>query len=138
DIHGYNNSQVELILQDNNPGLIIYDMIDNIKFNGEAARTDLALEYMYQWARERSVKYDSIGWASSQISNDGDGLMFPTLGMLKDSKTGKQGACDFQLMIGSSNDAGLQSSRWLGLPKNKLRKEGAPGDPRAEVIFDGI
>lgn len=137
DIHGMNNGQVEMVIQDNNPGLIIYDMIDNIKFMGEAARTDLALEYMYQWARERSVKYDAIGWATSQISNDGDGLMFPTLGMLKDSKTGKQGACYFQLMIGSSNDAGLQNSRWLGLVKNKLRRPGGPGDPRAEVIFDG-
>lgn len=137
DIHGMNNGQVEMIIQDNNPGLIIYDMIDNIRFNGEASRTDLALEYMYQWARERSVKYEAIGWATSQISNDGDGLMFPTLGMLKDSKTGKQGACDFQLMIGSSNDTNLAGSRWLGLVKNKLRHPDGPSDPRAEVIFDG-
>jgi replicative DNA helicase len=81
------------------------------------------------------VKYDCIGLATSQISNEGDGLQFPSLGMLKDSKTGKQGACDFQLMIGASNDPGLAPVRWLGLPKNKLRREGAKGDPRAEVQF---
>jgi replicative DNA helicase len=38
-------------------------------------------------------------------------------------------------MIGASNDPNIQLSRFLGLPKNKLRKEGAPGDLRAEVIF---
>lgn len=137
DIHGFTNGQVEMILEDNNPGIIVYDMIDNIKGFGDAARTDLALEQMYQWARERSVKYDAVGLATSQISNDGDGLQFPTLGMLKDSKTGKQGACDFQLMIGASNDPAFNNSRFIGLPKNKLRRPDGPSDPRAEVIFDG-
>lgn len=138
DVHGFNTGQIEAILEESNPGVIIYDMIDNIKGFGSESRTDLQLEEMYKWARERSVKYDCIGLATSQISNDGDGAMFPTLGMLKDSKTGKQGACDFQLMIGASNDPGLVGSRYLGLPKNKLRRPDGPSDPRAEVIFDGV
>ena len=138
DIHGLNNGQVEMIIEDNNPGVVIYDMIDNIKGFGEEARTDRQLEEMYKWARERSVKYDLIGLATSQISNDGDGMQFPTLGMLKDSKTGKQGACDFQLMIGASNDPGFATSRFLGLPKNKLRRPDGPADPRAEVYFDAV
>lgn len=137
DIHGWNNGQVERVIEESNPGIIVYDMIDNVKGFGSEARTDLQLEAMYQWARERSVKYDCIGIATSQISNEGDGLQFPTLGMLKDSKTGKQGACDFQLMIGASNDPVLQNSRYIGLPKNKLRRPDGPGDPRAEVEFDG-
>lgn len=138
DIHGFATGQIEAILEDSNPGIIVYDMIDNIKGFGDQPRTDLVLEKMYQWARERSVKYDCIGLATSQISNDGDGMQFPTLGMLKDSKTGKQGACDFQLMIGASNDIGLAGSRFIGLPKNKLRRPDGPSDPRAEVIFDGV
>jgi replicative DNA helicase len=138
DVHGYNTGQIEQLLQNNNPGVIIYDMIDNIHGFGDAARTDLKLEQMYQWARERSVKYNSVGIATSQISNDGDGLMFPTLGMLKDSKTGKQGACDFQIMIGSTNDPMLAGSRFIGIPKNKLRKADGPSDPRAEVRFNGL
>lgn len=135
NIHGRNTSQVETIIEQSNPGIILYDMIDNINGFGSAARTDLQLEQMYQWARERSVKYDAIGLATSQISNDGCGQQFPTLGMLKDSKTGKQGACDFQLMIGASDAPDLAYSRYLGLPKNKLRRDGAPGDPRGEVQF---
>lgn len=138
DIHGMNNSQVDMIIEANNAGVIVYDMIDNIGGFGDAARNDLKLEFMYQWGRERSVKYDAIGLATSQISSDGDGLQFPTLSMLKDSKTGKQGACDFQLMIGAVNDPNQQMARFIGLPKNKMQRPDAPKDPRAEVIFDAI
>lgn len=136
DVHGLNNSQVELIIDANNAAIVVYDMIDNIGGFGDASRTDLKLESMYGWARERAVKYDHIGFATSQISNDGDGLQFPTLGMLKDSKTGKQGACDFQLMIGAVNDPMMHDARFIGLPKNKLRLDDGPADPRAEVQFD--
>lgn len=136
DAHGWNTGHVEIVLQENNPGIVLYDMVDNFRGFEGAARTDLALEHMYQWAREKGVKYDCICLATSQISAEGDGLMFPGLSMLKDSKTGKQGACDFQLMIGASNDEGFARSRFIGLPKNKLRKPDAPGDPRAEVEFD--
>lgn len=135
DIHGFHVGQVEAIIENSAPGVIIFDMIDHIRgFSGEA-RTDLQLEEMYKWARERAVKYDCICLATSQISNEGDGLQYPTLGMLKDSKTGKQGACDFQMMIGASNDDNLKYSRYISLPKNKLRREGSPGDPHCEVAF---
>lgn len=135
DVHGYGVSKIESILENYSPGIVIADMIDHFKGFQNEARTDLVLEEMYKWYREMAVKYSFIGLASSQISNEGDGLQFPTLGMLKDSKTGKQGACDFQLMIGASNDPGLAASRFLSLPKNKLRREGAAGDPRTEVCF---
>ena len=135
DIHGQDTYAVENIIRANNAGIVVYDMIDKINGFGSEARTDLALEKMYDWGREIAVKYDSVGLATSQISNEGDGMQFPTLGMLKDSKTGKQGACDFQLMIGASNDPNMQGVRFIGLPKNKLRREGVAGDPRATVNF---
>jgi len=135
DIHGKDTYAVENIIRANNAGLVVYDMIDKISGFGNEARTDLVLERMYDWGRDLAVNYDCVGLATSQISNEGDGLQFPTLGMLKDSKTGKQGACDFQLMIGASNEPSLQGYRYIGLPKNKLRREDAPGDPRATVNF---
>jgi len=135
DIHGLDTYAVERIIEQNNPGLVVYDMIDNVRGFGDAARTDLMLEHMYQWARELAVKYDFAGIATSQISQDGDGMQYPTLPMLKDSKTGKQGACDFQIMIGASNDPNLGSMRYIGAPKNKLRREGARPDPRSVVSY---
>lgn len=135
DIHGKTCGQVEAILEESNPGIVVADMIDKINGFGDAARTDLGLEKMYDWFRERAVKYEFIGLASSQISKDGDGVQFPAQHMLKDSKTGKQGACDFQLMIGAVNDPVMEMARFLGLPKNKLRKEGGPSNCYAEVVF---
>jgi replicative DNA helicase len=142
DVHGLWNYDITDILEEVNSGLMIFDMIDNIKFHsnsgGMQSRTDQVLEAMYQWARVLGVRFDCPVLATSQISVDGDGMQFPTLSMLKDSKTGKQGACDFQLMIGAINELGMDQSRFMGLPKNKLQVEGFPKDPRCEVIFDGL
>jgi len=139
DVHGWSHYDVEDVIKDTRPCIVVFDMIDNIRFAGMASgsRTDQALEAMYQQAREWCVKYNAIGLATSQISAEGDGMLFPGISMLKDSKTGKQGACDFQIMIGRSNDFNSESLRGIGIVKNKLRVPGAPGDPRAEVFFDG-
>lgn len=126
DVHGYNNGQVESLIESTRPALIIYDMIDNIQGFGGEARTDLALERMYQWAREKCVKYDTAAIATSQISAEGIDEMYPGLGMLKDSKTGKQGACEAQIMIGSKEtNPEYENVRWISIPKNKLRKLGS-------------
>lgn len=135
DIHGMSTGMVSNILEENNAGIAVFDMIDNVHGFGDSARTDLMLEKMYQWARELMVKLDCIGLATSQISQDGDDIRFPAMHMLKDSKTGKQGACDFQLMIGSISDPAYQYSRFMGLPKNKLQRPDGKKDPKAEVQF---
>lgn len=136
DVHGFNIGQIERVIEEQEPGIVVYDMIDNIKGFGDAARTDLMLEKMYQHCREFSVLYEHVGIATSQISNDGDGLLYPLMHMLKDSKTGKQGACDFQIMLGASNDPMMQSIRGIGIVKNKLMIPGQPKDPREEVQFN--
>lgn len=135
DIHNKDNYSVESIIEQLKPGLVVFDMIDNIRGFGDAARTDLGLERMYQWAREAGVQYEFAGMAASQISADGEGLQFPRQDMLKDSKTGKQGACDYIITLGASNDPGLANQRFIGLTKNKLRREGKPADPRQPVKF---
>lgn len=140
DIHDFSSGEVESILKQTNPGFVIFDMIDNIRFNGELAnggqRTDQILEAMYAKARNWCVKYDFIGWATSQLSADAEGLQYPTQSMLKDSKTGKQGACDFIATGGKLTDPAMEQFRYIGAPKNKLHRPGAKKDPRAEVMFD--
>ncbi|ABA50264.1 hypothetical protein DR61_1314 [Burkholderia pseudomallei] len=141
DVHDFWNYEVEDIMRRCPPGLVVMDMVDNIKFGGQALnggqRTDQLLEAQYQWARLMAVKYDTPIIATSQISADGDGMQFPTLPMLKDSKTGKQGAADAIITLGAVNDPFYASSRWIGMTKNKLRRQGAPQSPQAEVMFDG-
>lgn len=136
-IHGMDNYSVEQIIEANNAAVVVYDMIDNIKGFGSEARTDQRLEEMYKWGRETAVAMQHVGIATSQISVDGDNMMFPQMHMLKDSKTGKQGACDFQIMLGSkSADQTYAAVRWLSIPKNKLQREGRPSDPRAAIRIE--
>jgi replicative DNA helicase len=135
DIHGMDTYAVERIIESQNPSLVVFDMIDNVRGFPAAGRTDERLEQMYSWARLLAVKYDFAGIATSQISVDGADMQFPADHMLKDSKTGKQGACDFIIMIGALEDPGYKAARFIGVPKNKLRREGADGDPKACVAY---
>lgn len=141
DIHGFWNHEVEDLMKLHKPAIVVFDMIDNISFGGSAnnngQRTDQLLEAMYQWARMMGVKYDCVVIATSQISGDGDGLQYPTLTMLKDSKTGKQGAADLIITIGTVNDPMLANSRYIGTTKNKKVRTGMPGSPMTEVQFVG-
>ena len=139
DIHGKNNVFIEDIIESvgvKNIGAIIFDMLDNVKFPLRTdAREDQRLEQLYQWSRELGVKCNCPVFPTSQVSNEGAGLLFPTENMLKDSKTGKQGACDGIIMIGSSDDPLKQNIRGLSMPKTKSKREGE-FDMREEVTFD--
>lgn len=137
-IHNRTSSYIENLIKFIKPSVVIFDMIDNVVFNGlnhlGGQRTDQILETMYQWARSQAVLNNCIILATSQVSSDGEGMAFPRKDMLKDSKTGKQGACDFIIMIGRKDDT--TQRRYISLPKNKLAVPGMPIDPRAEVHFD--
>lgn len=141
DIHGMWNHECEDLIAKYKPALVVWDMIDNVRFGGDAAnngqRTDQLLEAMYGWVRMMGVKYDCAMMAMSQISADGDGLQYPTLPMLKDSKTGKQGAADVIITIGTVNDPILAHARYMGTTKNKKVRTGVPGSPMTQVRFDG-
>lgn len=139
DAHEFSNGDCRRIVEQERPGLIVADMIDNIEFGGEVhnggQRTDQMLEEMYKWFRNLGVKYDAPVLATSQVDAAGDGIQYPALKDLKDSKTGKQGAADFIVTIGALNDPSMEEFRWIGMTKNKLHLTGGKRDPRAEVLF---
>lgn len=139
DIHGFQSYEVEELFRKLNPGLVVFDMIDNIKFTGQGInggeRTDQVLEAMYQAAREWCVKYDFPGLATSQISDIGEGQRYPPQNALKDSRTGKQGACDFIITVGF--DPNMPSTRFIGSTKQKTKRQGVAPMLSGEVFFDG-
>ncbi|BAG70375.1 replicative DNA helicase [Ralstonia phage RSB1] len=141
DIHDFWSHEVEDIIREIPTALAIFDMVDNIRFGGEigngGTRTDQALEAMYQWSRVLGVKHGCATMATSQVSADGEGEMYPNQSMLKDSKTGKQGAADLIIMLGKSNADGLSNTRFISTPKNKLALEGGDKSIKREVCFDG-
>lgn len=136
-VHQYSTTDILKLIRKHNAGLVVFDMLDNVKFTGSkingGERTDEVLEELYRWVRD----YASIeGYAAintSQISAAGEGLAAPDMSMLKDSKTAKAGACEAIVMWGSTKDK--PNSRFLGIPKNKLRLEGRRMNPNAECYF---
>lgn len=140
DIHGYSSWEVEELIRKKQPGLVVFDMIDNIRFGGALAnngeRNDQVLEAMYQWARVMAVKYGFGFFAMSQLSGEAEGQYgrWPLQGMLKDSRTGKQGACDTMLVGGY--DPNMPNTRFLSTPKNKHKRVGKPGYYKQTVFFD--
>ena len=140
DCHGWDNRRIEKVVRHMTPGLVVFDMIDNITFKGSRydARTDQVLESMYQWARELSVTHNFVSIATSQVSSEAEQSSrtqcYPGMSMLKDSKTGKQGAADAIIMIGRSNERTLEGLRYISAPKNKLAENG--GTFNEIVTFD--
>tara|TARA_R110000796_G_scaffold61161_2_gene141688 strand:+ start:1591 stop:2847 length:1257 start_codon:yes stop_codon:yes gene_type:complete len=130
DIHGKNNlflgDILESILKEGlTIGAIVIDMLDNVKFpTRRELREDQRLEEMYKWFRELGVEYNCPTFPTSQVSNEGAGMMYPLQGMLKDSKTGKQGACDNILMIGWDEDTTNPNARGISMPKTKTLRAG--------------
>ena len=141
DVHDRPLSFLENIVRRTNPAIVVVDMLDNVPFDGSVSnggmRTDQILEAAYQRARIWAVKYNAVVIASSQLSAEAAGVLYPGMHMLANSRTGKAGAADFVLCLGHSEQTELSKSRWLSLPKNKLHRSGGPKDPRAEVRFDG-
>ena len=141
DVHDRPMSFLENIVRRTKPAIVVVDMLDNVPFDGAVGnggqRTDQILEAAYQRSRIWAVKYDCAVLATSQLSAEAAGNLFPGMHMLSNSKTGKAGAADFIMMVGASDDPLLRNSRWLSLPKNKLARAGGTKDPRVEVTFDG-
>ena len=141
DVHDRPMSFLEQVIKKLDPALVVYDMLDVVPFDGGmmngGTRTDQILEAAYQRARLLTVKYEHAAIATSQLSAEAEGLAYPTLGMLANSKTGKPGAADWVCMLGSSSDILMEDTRWIGLPKNKLQRPGERKDPQQQVIFEG-
>jgi len=139
DIHGKSNHHIEEILESigvDNVGAIVFDMLDNVRSSSsKELREDQRLERLYQWARELGVKYNCPTFPTSQVSNEGAGELFPTENMLKDSKTGKQGACDGIVVLGWNDDPTTPNNRGVGMPKTKSKREGQQ-NLREVVLFD--
>lgn len=142
-VHGWDTGQVERLVRKHQPGLVVFDMIDNVNFGGSAKgeRTDQVLEAQYQWARHLGVPkaFTEQGFpviATSQLNGDASFLPYPLQTQLKDSRVGKQGAADVIITMGRVEDPELERSRYIGCPKNKRARTGRPKSPRVEVRFD--
>ncbi len=158
--NGWTLFQAERVIRSLRPSVCIWDMLDNMRGFESAPRWDLTLEYRYQWVREKADQYKFLSYATSQISAEYEDEMWPPKTCLKDSKTGKAGACDtimtftrsvandaakeaqiatFKKGGQSGKDKALQNltfDRYLGTPKQKIAGDNGARSIRANLIAD--
>jgi len=126
DESSISKSQVERIVERENPRLIVYDQID--KITGFAAdREDLRLGSIYQWARELAKKKHSV-IAVCQASGQAENTKYLEMNHVANALTAKQAEADYIIGIGKIHDMGSEKVRYLNLPKNKLMQD-SDSDP---------
>lgn len=137
DMHGATLGQIEQVIEELNPCVVVYDMLANFRMPGTGGgnKTD-ALEQMWQEVREQAVRHDFVAFPTVQISADGDDQMYPPYSALKDSRTGIQGATDVILMMGALNSIEMDEVRGFSTPKNKRQMNGSPSNTPGQVFFD--
>lgn len=129
-VQGYSVKDLEFIIEEQNPCVVIYDMLDNVRGFESIAKygtVDTRYEYLYQWARETAVDKDHFALGTSQLNGSAEGEMWPRLDMMKGSTTAKQGACDV-IIFGGRGAAG-DPSRYISTPKNKSELRDPGSDP---------
>ena len=137
DMHGSTLGQIEQVIEELNPCVVVFDMLANFRMPGTGGgnKTD-ALEQMWQETREMAVRHDFVAMPTVQISADGDDQMYPPYSALKDSKTAIQGATDVILMMGALNSIEMDTVRGFSTPKNKRQMQGCPSNVQGQVFFD--
>ena len=135
NIHGWTVAQVERFVQQVKPAMFITDMPANLRMSISGNKTD-ALEETWQHLRDLAVMEKCIHIGTAQISVEGADQLYPPMQALKDTKTGVQGALDFQINMGNLNNPMAQTLRGISTPKNKLSKAGQPSNIQVEVVFN--
>lgn len=137
DNAGISAREVESIVEQERPSMIVFDQIDKIKgFKND--REDLALGAIYQWARELAKSYCPV-IGVCQASGEAEGEPYLHMGHVSNARTAKQAEADFILGIGKTHQSGFDFVRYFNISKNKLVGD-SDSDPqqrhgRQEVII---
>lgn len=111
-------NEVEAIVAEVRPQLIVFDQIDKIK-GFDADRPDLVYGRIYQWARELAKRGMAV-IGVCQADGTGEGVRWLTMAHVAEAKTSKQAEADWILGIGRSNETGTEEIRYFNISKNKL------------------
>ena len=109
---------VEKIVEEVGPSLVIYDQLTKIR-GFTADRQDLVLGAIFQWARELA-KGNHAAIGVSQADGTAEGVRYLTMEHVANAKTAVQAEADWILGIGKVHDENYQKVRYLNISKNKL------------------
>lgn len=118
---GITYEDIVRILDKLNAKIVVLDIADHITFRGSS---DMAgherLESLYRRFRSLSHNYCCDVITVGQASAEGGGRKALHLEYMAGSKTGKPGALDYCIGLGSTYDPEDVDTRWLTICKNKI------------------
>jgi len=114
---GMSTRDVERCLRAGNYGLIGINVIEKVQGFYKADDVERR-RLLGEWCRKLADKYGPV-FGVVQADATAEGQKVLNMSQLYGSKTGLQGEIDVLLMIGKTNDPGLNSERWITVCKNK-------------------
>ena len=112
-------NDIEVICEQEQPALVVFDQIDKIYGFDSDKRDDLVLGSKYQWARELAKSYcPVIGITQADVS--GENVKYLTMENVANAKTSKQAEADWILGIGATANDDFSHYRYFNISKNKL------------------
>lgn len=134
-IHGKTMADIELIVQNENPSVVVIDMVEHIGGVQGGSKTEVVGN---TWEKLRSLAliYGFLHIGTAQISVEGSDNLFPDYSSIAWTKTAVQGYTDMILMMGNRELEGYENIRGLSSPKNKSKVQGKTSYPRIEFEVD--
>lgn len=118
DDSNFSKRDVESIIDEYKPGLIIVDQLHKIK-GFDSDREDLRLGQVFGWGRELAKQYAPL-IGVNQADGSGENKRYLTMDNVANAKTAIQAEADYIIGIGQVHDPGYEYVRFLNIPKNKL------------------
>lgn len=117
---GIKASELDRIIAEFGPTLVVIDQLDKVVGFEKSERNDLILKAKYQWAREIAKRFNCAVIGVCQAGGTAENKKRLVMTDVDSSHTAKQGEADWVLGIGAVSDEGMENVRYFSICKNKL------------------
>jgi hypothetical protein len=127
---------IQLVLDDIPPGLIIFDQLWKVNGFGTKSSNEVArITSLYNWAREIAKEYAPV-ITVHQADGSAEGERWLTQNQLYLTKTAGPGEADAIIGIGRTHNPAEEFNRFFNIPKNKMKVGGGSRNKRFIANLD--
>jgi len=124
---------VETLVKRYSPVVVVADQIAKFKVPGNTVEGPAGLAIIYQWFRDKAQEHSTMFMGVAQADAAASNKQWVTMDNINASKTDVPGELDWGIGIGSVDESGMETARFINVFKNKL-KYGRKG--RDQVSFN--
>jgi hypothetical protein len=124
---------IETLVKRYSPVVVIADQIAKMKVPGNKVEGPAGLAIIYQWFRDKAQEHSTMFMGVAQADLHASNKQWITMDNINASKTDVPGELDWGIGIGSVDEPGMESVRFINVFKNK-QKYGRKG--RDQVSFN--